>query len=422
MEAEPKTAKINQRLLQRAIVFVVIIAIVIWGVMWLLSKRGDPDLLSPPANTVGDIAAIRVQPGGGAQAVLFKKDGSIVPAPDYKAGDNDQNVTWRGDGGRLFFESDRYEGQPHLFRWNPDTGVVERRTIDSRAKGFLYFASAGTNGAPTADALMISGGTVIQINADTGESKQILPPAKSSGSTTSEENGRSSAMDVEYAPFGNSFVKAIWSPDRKFVTAIMNRENGGQSLIMQDMSKEDSRPVPLGQAEHIDLAANPVSGQMVACLQGFEIPDWLPEEAKQQFVKKGKIVPPFKHALMLLNPGARPPARVLTGFTSDKVCCGDPSVSPDGTKILLTYGSYANNKYTPTSLDVLIPGEQPQIVMKGEFRRPCWSPDGQQLLALMHNKSTWDPIVFDPSAHAATDLTKGNGSYTEAVFSPMLRH
>ncbi len=120
--------------------------------------------------------------------VLIKPDGTLIPADDeggnsdskFEDGSTDSNPTWSSNGGRLYFESDRYKQQPHLFRWNPDRQTVDRRTFDTRPKGFISFATPGVDKTgKESTGLMISGGTVVEINASSGQQTQLLPPSSS---------------------------------------------------------------------------------------------------------------------------------------------------------------------------------------------------------------------------------------------------
>src|SRR5258708_3864027 len=136
----PNKAKINQRLAKRAVLFVVFLGVIAFGYWYLSQGNGDPDRFRPPFESASQIAAIQMV-GDGSQAVLIGADGKITPSPDYKPGAQDHNITWRGDGGRVLFESDRYQQQPHVFRWNPDANAVDRISVDKRGKGKISFDS-----------------------------------------------------------------------------------------------------------------------------------------------------------------------------------------------------------------------------------------------------------------------------------------
>jgi hypothetical protein len=422
------TPKINRRLVKRTITFAVIILALAYGFYWLLSKHGDPDLIYAPAPTFGDIAAIQTK-GDGAQAVIVHANGNIDPSPDYKTGSYDQNVTWRADGGRLFFESDREKGEPHLYRWNTEKGILERRTTDKRPKGFLTFTVPGDSQAAEASptALMISGGTILQIDANTGETKQLLPPynKNSSQSATSSEEGGQNGM-AAFATYGNSFVKALWSKDKRYIIAVLNREAGDQSLIVQDMTQPKAPPIPLAQAKHIGLDVGQQSSVVIYSLLGAEIPDWLPDDQKDKFKVNGKITPPVAHELCMFDIDSKK-ANIIVANKDDRVAFGDPAISPDEKFVALTIGPYTGGNIKAVQLMLFPPtfegAKQAVRVAPGDFSHLSWAPDSSKIVALMKAAgASQDVVVVDPVAGAQVEnLTKGQGSFIEAVISPQAK-
>jgi WD40-like Beta Propeller Repeat len=423
------TPKINRRLVKRTVGFVIGILVLAYGFYWLVSKHGDPDQLYAPSPTFGDIAAVEAK-GDGAQAVIIHPDGKIIAAPDYKAGAYDQNVTWRADGGRLFFESDRENAEPHLYRWNTEKGILERRTTDKRPKGFLSFTvpgdkQAASEAGPTA--LMISGGTILQIDANSGETKQLLPPYNknsSQGSASSEEGGQNGM--AAYATYGNSFVKALWTKDRHYIIAVLNRESGDQSLIIQDMTQPKAPPIPIAQAKHIGVDVGQVSGVVVYSLLGAEIPDWIPEDQKNKFKTNGKIVPPYAHELCMFMIDDKK-GGVIAASKNDAVAFGDPVISPDETLIALPIGPYVSGALKPVQIIAIPPKENGSSsairIAPGDFSRLSWAPDGSKIVALMKAANgSKDVVTVDPVANGQVDnLTQGQGSFLEAVISPQAK-
>src|SRR5262245_38026520 len=116
----------THRLELRLVLGLFAIAALVLGYQWWRGIKSDPDF--GQANTVGMIGAIE-ETADGDQAVVFKPDGTKIPSAGYRQGAVDRNFVWRPDGERAFFISDRGQGI-HIFRWNPDGGDPQQRTID----------------------------------------------------------------------------------------------------------------------------------------------------------------------------------------------------------------------------------------------------------------------------------------------------
>src|SRR4051812_14188035 len=121
---QPSQPKITRKLVKRTIIAAILIVLIIPAYIWIAMNRKGLDLGS--FDSAGDIAAIQMTDDG-AQVVIIKPDGTVIPSPDYKAGQTDRNVVWKPDGNRIFFESDRYNQEPHVFRWSPERKEVDRR-------------------------------------------------------------------------------------------------------------------------------------------------------------------------------------------------------------------------------------------------------------------------------------------------------
>jgi hypothetical protein len=436
-DSKHPTAKINRKLVQRTVVFLVIFAAIGYGAYWLLSKHSDPDLFVGPAGTVGDVAAIETVPASGSvpvgyQAVVIKPDSSIVACPDYVPGAADSNLAWRPDGGRLFFESDRYQQEPHLYRWNPDTGLVERRTTDKRPKGVMSFASPGLEPKEgDANALMIAGGTVVTIDANTGETKQLLPPNSSSTMPGGGgEAGAQSAME-KYSAFGTSFVKAMWSKDKHYIVAVMNRESGDQALIIQDMTNPKARPQGIVMGKYIGLDVAQSSGRIAFSVVGSEVPDWYTDDEKKPFIKNGKIVPPLFSLCALMdlenqNPTPGKPSTsgpILRSPTGRTIAFGSPSISPDEKMVVMPVGVMGPNGFQCAEL-IGVPfapnaGNAGFILAKGNFSGVTWTPDSSNVVAISYGPGTSDVVEFEAKPNGATkNLTQGKGTFVEAAASP----
>ena len=108
--------KISQRMLLRFAIGLIVLAALFYGYQWWKDYTKDPDL--PLENdTAGMIAALQLGEEGN-QVVVFTKEGELRKSPGYQPGKNDKELTWRPDGNRLFFTSDREETSFHVYRWN----------------------------------------------------------------------------------------------------------------------------------------------------------------------------------------------------------------------------------------------------------------------------------------------------------------
>jgi hypothetical protein len=421
---EATTAKITRKHVKRVIVWVVVLGAVAAGLIWMLNNRSKmADLGS--YNSAGDIAAIETQ-GDGARAVIIKANGTVVPSPEYREGATDRDITWKPDGNRLFFVSDRYRKneagsyEPHVFRWNPASNKVERRTIDSRGKGHLSFSVPGS-ATPSETCLMLAGGTVLELDPTSGESKQVLPPRKQNSTQASgrgEEGGKSQFEDT-YQVLGTSFLSARWCKDKKYIAAIMRRENGAELLMVQDTSGSKP-PVPIAAADHISMDINPVSGMIIYTLVGFQFIDTDPKNL-QQFIKNGKIVPPYRHVLGMFDPDTHQMTLIGTS-NSDNVAFARPAVAPDGTTLAIIVGSYEQHNILPREL-ALVPaaangGTTPQHLTPGFIEDASWDPAGEKLVFTRRQKDgNRAVVIINRDGSNATELTKSS-DFSEPAFSP----
>ena len=409
----------------------VILVVVAYGAYWLLSKHSDPDMLAGPAKTFGEIAALQTT-GDGYELVIIKPDGSIVPSPDYVKGAADQNPTWRPDGGRLFFESDRYQQQPHLYRWNPDSGLVERRTTDKRPKGFLSFAAPGVEkGKDDAKALMISGGTVVEIDANTGEQKQLLPPNNSSNMGGGGEVGAQSSME-RFAALGTSFAKAMWTKNKHYIVAVMDREPGDQSLVIQDMTNPKAPPQGIVMAKHIGLDVCPISGRIVYSAQGWEVPDWFSDDQKRPFIKNGKLVPPIYSVVQIMDsenlkpaPGTAPTSGPMVVSDKPTMVFGDPSISPDEKLVAVPFGNMGPQGFEAKAL-IGMPvrtnaAKDGFPIIAGNVSHLSWAPDSSSIIGIAPTgqPGAFDVVLIEAKPHGvARNLTQGHGVFVDAAASP----
>ena len=415
--AHPDKAKITKTHIRRSIIWVVVLAAIGYGFYWLLGHDRDPDPLLPGFHSVGDIAVIEVKDSG-SQAEIIKPDGGIMESPDYTAGSTDHNIVWRPDGNRIFFESDRYNQEPHVFRWNPDRQIVERRTLDKRAKGPLDFDAPGLS-KPSPTALMTAGGTVVEINPNTGDTKQLLPPSKrDAAAPTSSEGGQQSQIEAQYQQLGNAFVRALWGNNKQLIGAVMRRDNGGQSFILQDMTSTLVKPKLIALGDHIGLSVMK-NGAFVFTVLGYQLPDW-DQDVMNKYMKNGKVVPPYKNLIgaVGLDGNIQAIGEVPNEGPNSRTSFGDPAVSPDNNWIALSVSN--NDKPVGIAVVPLAAGGWPHaaLLAKGDFSKISWSPNSDSIVAIMTRKDGGHDVVTIGKQGDLRNLTNGKGDYLEAVYSP----
>ncbi len=418
-------AKINQKKVIRLAVFLLCIALLIFVYQQVVVGRrnADPGLF----DSTGYMAA-SMETGDGQQAVLITPDGTITPSPGYKAGmmDSPPIFAKTKDGTRLFFASDREDDQSHVFRWNPAQNIVERRTLDKRTKSGICFTVPGDDSNLTA--LVISGGTVLELDPHDGKSKQVLPPRSLRADGTSE-NGAKGQFDELYASIGSSFKIARWSKEKQYIIAVLRRD-AGEILIAQNMTDMSKPPIIVGAAEHVDFDFNPVTGDVIFTLQGFQFPD--PEHIPEAYVKNGKVNLPFKNMLGIYTPGdAQPKAPVALGqdntmkdgkmVSEDNVCFGQPRVSPDGSTIFVIVGTLkAATAFEPKGA-VLMAAEsggsqKSKTILKDPVYDPTWDPTGKLLAFTADVNGKRAILTINVETGERKNVTGDKGNFHGPVF------
>ena len=365
--------KINRKSAQRAIIWLFSLAVLILAFQIIRGFKSD---FTAPSKTVGLVAAIK-QTENGAKIVVVHPDGKVVDSPGFKEGSNDRDLVWSGDGGFLFFVSDRDNGESHVFRWAIDSNKVERRSIDKRTKTAPWFPPSTS---PEANlALVVSGGNVLEFDPKDGASIQLLPPVTGTASASTEEEGSTGQFDGTYAKIGISFRTAQWTPDKKWIAAVMRREEGGEVLIIQDMTTS-AAPMIIAAGDRIDFDVNPVSGDVLFLSTGFEFPS---NQVPKEFIKDGKVVRPFKHFLGIFQPSNK--AVLVVGASDEnKNAFAEPKVSPDGLTIVLTAGPYLGDGSVKPETLIALPFAEKGItsatkLADGTITGPSWGVDSQTI-------------------------------------------
>lgn len=427
----PQTAdrqpKILHKMLVRFVIGLFVLALLVAGYQYLKTRGQDIDL-PIHADTAGDIAAIQYLDRG-AMAVVFEPNGTKRECPGYGKDTTDRDITWRPDGNRLFFVSDREKKTFHIFRWNLANDRVERRSAGTKAKFAPAFGGADSEDANDT-ALVIAGGFVLETTISNGHTVQVLPPVPREMAAT-DEGGVTGQFEALYARLGVSFRAAKWTPDKTHVAAVMRREDGTEMLIVQQigMSKSDSGearasgPIPVCAGQRIEFDISPVGNKVFFSVLEFMFPD--PEKAPKEFIKNGRVIPPFRHALGYVDLSSSPPKTKFIGVSKDdSIAFQKVSVSPDGSMLLVVSGAYdGSGSLTPSQL-LVMPADDSgyasaSLVIRGKVSEPSWAPDSEHIafvrLAENRRHSIYS-IRRDGSEEKR--ITNDDGDYGSPRFSP----
>ena len=435
-ETTAKQPKMLQRIMLRLALGLLAVAVLLFS--WTQFKK----YITSGADTghtitIGWIAALR-QTGSGEQAVAIKPDGAVLDSPGYPDGARDRDVTWRPDGDRIYFSSDRDAQSKSLqiYRWNP----AGQGTVDQRSSGKLAQErpSFQQNNPPPGDytMLMIKAGVVVEFNPNDGSAHQRVPVESSTPTKAGEEGqGMGTQFGSNYEHLGTSFREAHWCKNRKYVVGIMHADEGETLVVIcvepgsTPGAIDDGQPHGIIKGDHIDMAVDPASGNIAYAVNGFQFIN--PNEVKPEMIVNGKLHKPFRNFLGLLNPDdltASGPIAIWrigdSPATQPDVAFAEPQVSPDGTQVAFVLGSDTKDGFTSKAI-VIAPfavggGSAGKPIFGGNVGSPTWSPDGKQLAFIVINPDHHGDIdVMDMSSFTSKVLTLGKGDFSSPRFSPM---
>ena len=419
---EPVTTqpKISQKLILRTAILLFALALLFFGYRYFEEQHGDFNRGS--SNSAGVIAAIQIKDDG-QEAVLIHPGGAITGTKTWKNGVTDRDITWQPDGRFLYFVSDRDGGTYHLLRLNPDEDTPDQMTTGSRGRSAPTFPADSTTDVAN-DLLMICGGTVQGFDAKRKITPQLLPPATANITQATEEGAGGSEAEFQalYGNLGTAFRYARYCKSNRYIAAIMERE-GGEVLILQDLTQKDGKVVPpisVAAGDHIDFDVNPKDGSVVFAVLNYKLVD--PEHAPKDLVHNGQLMLPFKHAVGVADPDKR--AFVIVGASKDdRICFASPAISPDGASVLVTAGSF--DKSTQTIVPKILFSAPIQNegfqsgsrLISGEIYEPSWSPDGSKIVFAMRANGKRDIYTAAKDGSSPTNLTAGKGDFLTPKFS-----
>lgn len=431
-----KQPLINRRMAIRFVIYLFAIAALILGFQWYQAKGRDIGDLGT-IDTKGWIAALELQPGGGAQAVAIKPGGAIVRNPDYVAGRTDRDLAWKPNGYQIFFSSDRDGKAFNIFRWNLALEQVEPRT-----KGTLSWSAPSFSGDSSAEGLKlvmcVSAGNVWERNMSDLSGQRLIPYTKNRGQ---EVDRQSQESDTSQGMQAASIRRAEWGKDKAWIIAV-RRTDTGEALVVQPMTVEEERRVPLvvTTGDRVDFDVDQNTGLVAINVQGFQ---WVnPSEVPKEFIKNGRATKPYEHAISLLDLDGSKPAMPVAVSKDPKRAFGTPAISPDGQNMVFTTGAYIDGSYTPTNLFMIpatqLSGEVGRVndklvyylapvsigpegiyrVVVGEIFEPSWHPDGQTLVYVKREGGQRSIYTADKTGSGEKRITEGDRNYASPFFSP----
>ncbi len=424
----PPSPKILQKRLLRTAIALLVAAAVIFGYM-TYTKSATSD--ASPAQTKDFILAIQSGERDN-HAVLIKPDGSLLLAPRPAGGADDREAVWRPDGNRVFISrsivgsKDPEESNYQIYRWNPEGDKAERRTIGTRALAHPRFDPTDTQ--PTAQALATAGGRVLLFDPMKDSSiNQILPPTTKGADLGGGEDSTAGVFEAYYKDIGTSFKEARWSPDKKYVVAVLRRENGEALMfqIAQPTTEEERRPHIIACGDRIDFDVSMVSNSITFTVLNFQWQDTA--HIPDQYKKDGKPTTPYSHTVAVANldkilsddpKGAV--AYIDVSQKDPKAFC-QPTFSPDGNTVVVVEGAYkSQGEFEPEILVAYhLQGGPMSIVAKGLIYDPSWSPAGDQIVFVRKEASgERDVVTVAPDGTGERSRTAGKGNFAHPIFSP----
>jgi len=418
---------IARKLIVRTLILLVILGTLFGGYQWAQQQKGDFDLA--PAVTADMVAAVQYLPEG-QRAVVVKADGSMVENAGYNPGDIDRDLAWKPDGNRLFFVSDRGTDALkkvksfNIYRWNPVTNAAPvQRTVGTRGRSNPAFPDEPGEDQ-NQSALITSSGFVLEFDAKEQSTRQVLPPLTRSATVTNAEEGSASTSQFSgaYGSLGNSFRIAKWSRNKRFIFAVMRRDEG-EIFIIQDLQDKDGifpPPQPIAAGDRIDFAISPKDGRAFYTVSGFQWPD--PAKAPKEYRKGNVVTVPYRHAVGIIDPEKGPEGPVGIS-TNDGLAFSAPKISPDGSEIALILGNYKDGALEGKQL-MLTPakpagGQASALLVPGEVFEPAWHPNGKSLVYIKRNKAGKRAIFsINKDGTNEKDLTGDKGDFGFPMFSP----
>ncbi|MBX3095225.1 MAG: PD40 domain-containing protein [Fimbriimonadaceae bacterium] len=418
----------QKKIATRAVIILFVIAAMFAGYRIFADWAKDPnDKGYVPTH---DLILALEDTENGTQAVIFTLDGVKKVVPGDWTEKEVKEATWRSDGNRVMFVGNRDDEAFQIYRWNPQSGAVDRRMpAGSRNVSFLWYHQGGEE-AGNERGLAIVGGLVYQY--EQGGSirlSQLLPP-RTVGPTVTESEGATGASDAMTGPYkalGESFTDAAWAAGGNVVYAVMRRQTGGQILISQQIGVDDKGsplpPVPMMAADRIELHVN-AAGDAAFSFTGFQWPD--PANIPDEFRKNGEVTVPYTNGLFLVkwNAATNQPQMIPVFLTEKNEAVRSPHLSADSQAIVAQYGTIEEEQFKGQSL-ILVPAaeggiQQVQAIGPASMINPAFAPDSSKIVCIGKDDQGRTRIYLIGQGQPPRAIGDP-GDYREPIFSPQVK-
>jgi TolB protein len=411
-----------------------VLAIVLGVFQWAQQQKGDFDLA--PSDTADYIAAVQFKDNG-QQAVVFAPDAKMTASSGWQEGLTDRDLAWQPDGNRLFFVSDREARGTNgvkafnIFRWDPvRNSEPAQRTVGTRGRSNIHFPAEQAV-EENRNALITSGGFVLEFDSKEGSTRQVLPPVGREVVRTDEEgSGVDGQFSQLYKMLGGgadsqiSFRVAKWCGGKDFIAAVLRGEEG-ETFLVQDMRVDVKGqaipPKPIMAGERVEISVDPKTGNVVFCVLGFR---WIsPELTPPQFKLGNKLTTPFRHGIGFVDP-REGVFKMIAVSVDDAAAFASPEVSPDGSRVATVVGTYEDGAVTPLNLALMPVAEQGvkarTELLSGEVYEPNWHPSGDRI-AFIRRKDGRRVICVVGADGSGERQVSGEGEFAFPKFSPQIK-
>jgi dipeptidyl aminopeptidase/acylaminoacyl peptidase len=403
-----------------------VLAALIAGAVYLRTRPQGLAIVDIPAvDSRGYIAAL-LEKDGATKLVAILPDGSVREAPG--GGDFfDSELTWKPDGRRVLFTSNRSKGGSiQVFEWIPDRNSDPvQLTPGGASRQNPWFAPDGK------EFVYASGGDILATSYPLLHSRQIMPPSDSPDGHETEGGDHVHAPGDEHE---HDLVSTVWTQYSAAIEGEAFRKayvdgsvllgeytfSRGQALIIQNMNPS-SAPEAVPQApfggDALDVSFHGASGRAVVAIIGFKFVN-LNDVPRDQIGPDGRVKLPFVNALFAL--GLRDQSVIPIFLAPDDAqTIVSPSISPDGREVAFVIMEKVEGTKRATGLLVAPIAEggvkDARIIAQGEISSPSWSPDGQKLVFVRDG----DILTVGADGLGESNWTKGKGRYSTPLFSPM---
>jgi hypothetical protein len=404
------------RTFRRLLIMIIALIGLVYGFMWWINQGNDFQLTS---DTKGLIAAQKLTDSGSV-AVTISTDGKVTEAKGYRNGAEDRDIAWDPEGNRVFFISDRKDDSFHIFRWDAQRNSdPDQKSIDKAGRSNLAFDAQSTN-AKELSALVTVRGTVQEFFPKSARSQQVMPPSSASRLIGDAEEGSGSTMELIYKRYGTSFRIAKWMKERRFIAAVMRREEVGESLLIQDFAPDDKgearQPQLLFSADKFFMTIDPSTGNLIVAVLNV----YPPKGDDGKTLKLG-----FVHGIFIFDPTLprQEALKPVALSATNEACFAQLAVSPDGAKLLFTSGPYTGDGNLKVQGLVTCPlqmggGQSGTPIVSGSVADPTFNADGS-MIAFVKREGNRRPIfVAESNGSSPRSITGESGDFANPIFSP----